>query len=127
MRLNLARLRRAAGDAQQASALLEENQRWYASAGGGDFALLTNTVLAAVRDDTAQLEVALQAAGTDKNLEVQVSALDALARLAAASGDHMCATSLLTKADALAPHVTHLLDEHDRIDKKRALQQLIRE
>jgi hypothetical protein len=69
--VNLARLRRAAGDTVQASALLEENQRWYA-AGGGDFALLTDTVLAAARDDSAQLEAALQTARADKNLEVQV-------------------------------------------------------
>ena len=46
-RLNLARLRRGTGDAA-ATALLEENERWYASAGGGDFALLTNCILAAV-------------------------------------------------------------------------------
>jgi predicted ATPase/DNA-binding SARP family transcriptional activator len=124
-RLNLARLRRTEGDPSSATELLEENQRWYAAAGGGDFALLTDTLLAAVRDDPKQLGAALQAARADRNVEVQVLALDALARLAAASGDEAAATSLLAEADTLAPHVTHLLDEHDRIDKNDALAQVI--
>jgi tetratricopeptide (TPR) repeat protein len=125
-RLNMARLQRAAGDTEQAAGLLRENQRWYASAGGGDFALLTDTILAAVDDDTMQLEAALRAARAAKNLEVQVSALDALARLAAASGDDASAGSLLAEADTVASRVTHLLDEHDRIDKDRAIEQLVR-
>jgi predicted ATPase/DNA-binding SARP family transcriptional activator len=125
-RLNLARLQRAVGDTEQAAGLLRENQRWYASAGGGDFALLTDTILAAVDDDTMQLEAALRAARAAKNLEVQVSALDALARLAAASGDDASAGSLLAEADTVASRVTHLLDEHDRIDKDRAIEQLVR-
>lgn len=123
-RLNLARLHRAHGDTVRASALLEANQRWYSSAGGGDLALLNDTILAAVRDDTAQLEVALQTARADKNLEAQVSALDALARIAAATGDARFARSSLAEADLLAPQVAHLLDAHDRIDKAQALEQL---
>ena len=35
-RLNLARLCRATGNGERAVALLEENERWYRSAGGGD-------------------------------------------------------------------------------------------
>ena len=86
-RLHLARLQRAAGDADQAAGLLEENQRWYAAAGGGDFALLNDGLLASVRNDAAQVAAVLEAARSAENLEVQVYMLDARARLAASDGE----------------------------------------
>ena len=118
-RLNLARLRRDVADSE-AIALLEENERWYASAGGGEFALLTHCMLAAVRDDATELEAVLAQARVDRNVEIQVYALDALARLAAEAGDSRSARSLLTQADRLAPHVAHVLDEDDRLDGTKA-------
>jgi predicted ATPase/DNA-binding SARP family transcriptional activator len=118
-RLNLARLHRAAGDAGKAAKLLEENQHWYAAAGGGDFALLNDGLLAAVHDDGPQLTAVLQAARTAGNIEVQIHALDALARLAAAD-DRSSARLLLAEADQLAPHVGHLLDHNDRYDSNQA-------
>jgi predicted ATPase/DNA-binding SARP family transcriptional activator len=123
-RLNLARLRRSTADSGSALALLEENERWYASAGGGDFALLTHCILAASQDDTAELEAALKEARATGNLEVQVHALDALARLAAVQGDIGSAWSLLSEADKLAPQVAHVLDEQDRLDGNEARRRL---
>ena len=119
-RLNLARLRRNAGDAEGAIALLEENERWYAAAGGGDFALLSHGIFAAMNDDAVGLEAVLQEARVTGNVEVQVHALDALARLAASRGDADQARTLLAEADTLAPLVAHLLDEADRYDADQA-------
>ncbi len=70
-RLNLARHLRGAGSNDAAVALLEENHRWYRSAGGGDFALLTDCVLAAERDDEDTLRSVLDEARSTDNLEVQ--------------------------------------------------------
>jgi hypothetical protein len=80
----MARLLRGTGQRHaEVVELLEENERWYRSAGGGDFALLTLCVLAAERDDDGALRPVLDEARAAGNLEVQVCALDALARLAA--------------------------------------------
>jgi predicted ATPase len=114
-RLNLARLLRGT-DRDAAVALLEENERWYRSAGGGDFALLTHCVLSATRGDVRALEQVLVEARTSDNAEVTVFALDALARLAAESGEVGAARSLVAEADALAPTVAHSVDETDRAD-----------
>ena len=119
-RLNLARLHRRAGDRAAAVALLEENERWYARAGGGDFALLTRCVLAAEHDDGPRLDQVLDEARAARNLEVQVYALDALARMAAAAGDLESAHALLADADGLAARVTHVVDEEDRLDSASA-------
>ena len=119
-RLNLARLLRGAGQGTEAVALLEENQRWYQSAGGGGFALLTDCVLAAERDDDGALRSVLDEARATRNLEVQVFALDALARLAAESKDRETAGNLLAESDRLAAQVAHVVDKGDRIDAAAA-------
>ncbi|MET0997390.1 MAG: BTAD domain-containing putative transcriptional regulator [Marmoricola sp.] len=119
-RLNLARLLRGNGDADGAIALLEENERWYRSAGGGDFALFTHCVLSATRGDVRALEQVLEEAHSTGNAEVQLFALDALARLAARSGDTESARSLLADSDGLAPAVAHVVDESDRYDAAEA-------
>jgi len=119
-RLNLARLLRGAGQGTEAVALLEENQRWYHSAGGGEFALLTDCVLAAERDDDGALRSVLDEARATRNLEVQVFALDALARLAAESKDRETAGNLLAESDRLAAQVAHVVDKGDRIDAAAA-------
>jgi predicted ATPase/DNA-binding SARP family transcriptional activator len=123
-RLRLAQLQRTAGSADHALALLEENQRWYAAAGGGDFALLNDGLLASVRNDAARVAVVLEAARSDTNLEIQVYMLDALARLAAAGNDGSTARLLLAEANQLATQVGHLLDQKDRYDSAEALKQL---
>ena len=115
-RLNLARLLRSAGQHEATVALLEENERWYRSAGGGDFALLTRCVLSAERSDSEALASILDEARATENLEVQLFTLDALARLAAEAGDVDTARSTTAQADALAPGLAHTVDENDRID-----------
>lgn len=123
-RLQFARLRRSVGATAEAVALLQANQTWYAAAGGGDFALLTDCLLAACRDDGTGVEVVLDRARTAENREVEVSALDALARLAADHGDAPSAQALLAEADRLAPQIAHLLDDRDRLDAIQARRQL---
>jgi hypothetical protein len=115
-RLNLARLLRGAGAGPEAAALLEENERWYRSAGGGDFALLTWCILCAERADAPGLREVLEEARDTENLEVQVYALDALARVSADSGDIASARVLLAESDDLAPDVAHVVDASDRLD-----------
>jgi predicted ATPase/DNA-binding SARP family transcriptional activator len=119
-RLNLARLRRSGGESSTAITLLEQNQRWYDDAGGGEGALLTRCVLAATAGEDAALQSVLADAVSSGNDEVRVYALDALARASAAQGDREHAQRLLEEADSLAPAVAHLVDEQDRLDKSLA-------
>ncbi len=119
-RLNLARLLRADGEGSVAEALLEENERWYRSAGSGDFALLTRCILYAERADAPGVREVLEEARATANVEVQVYALDALARTSAESGDLDAASALLAESDGLAPQVSHVVDESDRIDAAAA-------
>ena len=121
-RLNLARLHRTRDDDAAALGLLEENQRWYRTAGGGEGALLNRCLLHATTADTEALETVLDEAVAEGNAEVQVYALDALARAAAAQGDRARAVELLATADDLAAGVTHLVDEADRHDKVQVRQ-----
>ena len=115
-RLNLARLLRSAGEGPAAASLLEENERWYHSAGGGDFALLTRCILCAEHNDAAALREILEEARATGNLEVQVFALDALARISAESDDRGAAHALLAESDGLAARVAHVVDDSDRFD-----------
>jgi predicted ATPase len=119
-RLNLARLRRVTGDHSRARRLLEENDRWYDLAGGGDGALLNRCLLHAEKGDGPALARVLDEARAAGNAEVEVYALDALAAAAAAVGDGGQARALLDAAESLAPAVGHLVDEHDRLDGTRA-------
>lgn len=121
-RLNLARLLRSCGHRAHALALLEENERWYRASGGGDHALLNRCVLAAVRDDDGALNAVHEEARANGQVEVQVFALDALARLAAATGDGTRARQLLDDSNELARRVRHLVDDKDRVDAASALE-----
>jgi len=120
-RLNLARLLRSIGNGPAAVSLLRENLDWYASAGGGDGALLSRCVLAAETHDRDSLEAVLNLARADENQQVAILALDGLARLSAEEGEHDHATELIAEADALHPAVAHLLDDADRPDRTAAL------
>ena len=120
-RLNLARLLRGTGYGTAAVPLLQENLDWYAGAGGGDGALLSQCVLAAQMSDEEQLEMVLLAARREENQLVAVLALDALALVHAQAGGYKRATALLAEADALHPAVAHLLDEADRPDRAAAV------
>jgi predicted ATPase/DNA-binding SARP family transcriptional activator len=121
-RIHLARGLRNAGDATAARVLLEENHRWYRASGGGDGALLTRCLLAALsvqRDAVAavrDLHSVLDEAYQHHDLETQTLALDGLARAAAAHGDIARAAQLLQEADGLHTQVQHTLDDADRLD-----------
>ena len=92
-RTHLARGLRNLGDETTARALLEENDRWYRASGGGDGALLTRCLLAAlsVGPDAGaaarDLRTVLDEARQHQDLEIQTLALDGLGRAAAARGD----------------------------------------
>ncbi len=123
-RLNLARLHRADGDRTAALDLLQQNQRWYDGAGGGEGSLLNRCLLHAETSDSPELNEVLDEARATGNGEVQVYALDALARIAAEDHDRPGAERLLREADALTPSLAHLVDEPDRFDKCRTQQLL---
>ena len=118
--LNLGRLRRSTGDTAAAVALWEENDRWYATAGGGDLALMNRCLLAAARGDRGELTDVLAEAERLSDVESVVCALDGLARSAAADGDLSRARSLLERADARAATIAHVLDASDRLDADAA-------
>jgi hypothetical protein len=119
-RLNLARLLRCTKQTDAALALLEVNERWYAAAGGGEYALLSHCLLSAERRDSPTLEEDLVQARGAGSIEVEVCVLDAMARLAAEAGDMSAARARLADADDLAPQVAHVLDEADRPDAEAA-------
>ena len=90
------------------------------SAGGGEGALLARCLLAAETDDRNSLEEVLTLARAEENHMVTILALDGLARLSADEGETQRATELVAEADALHPHVAHLLDDADRPDRAAA-------
>ncbi len=124
-RTTLARVLRTSGDDVVALALLEQNDRWYRDAGGGDGALLTRCLLAALTaaDDPETswwlfrgLRAEAREAGDD---EAELAAVDALALLTAQRGDAERAADLLADAEALTAHVHSVIDA-DRVDAQRA-------
>jgi hypothetical protein len=115
-RNHLARLERAAGRPDSSLSLLAESDRWYASAGGGDGALLTRCLRAAIESNVDVLLSTLDDARAAGDAEVQVLALDALARVVAESGDQPAAAERLREADELFAGARHLLDQADRPD-----------
>jgi tetratricopeptide (TPR) repeat protein len=125
-RIHLARGLRGVGDQAAARGLLEENDRWYQAAGGGDGALLTRCLLAALSAEpdpgaaVGDLTSVLEEARRQHDLESQTLALDALARAAAANGDLPGAARLLEEADGLHAQVAHALDDADRVDASAA-------
>jgi tetratricopeptide (TPR) repeat protein len=123
-RTHLARTLRGAGDPAGARTLLEANDRWYRASGGGDGALLTRCLLAALAAERAggaaagDLRAVLEEARRHQDPETQTLALDALARSAATAGDLTGAARLLEEADGLHALVGHALDDADRLDAR---------
>ena len=121
-RLHLARVLRSHRRRRQPRSLLEQNDRWYRSAGGGDGALLTRCLLAAVNARTAsggnadELHDILDQGRRAGEPEVQVYATDALARLASERGERAKAHELLRAADDIAAAAAHVVDSSDRVD-----------
>jgi hypothetical protein len=116
---------RTTGEADAARSLLEQNDRWYRAAGGGEGALLTRCLLAALdartdRQGSTQivdlLGEILDESRRAGDPEVQVYATDALAFLARQRGEVRLARDLLRAADALADAASHVVDGSDRVD-----------
>jgi len=126
--VTLARIHRQIGNEVAARTLLEETSRWYRTA-GGDRALLTEVLLASVlaaADPGAATRLGdLQnEAGRTGDLEAELMAVDALARLAAEHGESLEAQRLLERGDRLHAQITHAVDDADRTDAHRARQLL---
>ncbi|SDO81687.1 Predicted ATPase [Pedococcus dokdonensis] len=118
-RTTLARVLRSRGELLPALALLQQNEAWYAGS-GGDGALLTQALLAAVARESGSpgpdLALVLAAAEAAGDGEAQLGAYDALARAAAEAGDQAGAVALLARADELHEGLRHLVDDADRPD-----------
>ncbi|HEU4347376.1 MAG TPA: hypothetical protein VFR35_06265, partial [Actinoplanes sp.] len=110
----LARVLRALDRDDEARTHVAAARRWYATAGGGDGALLADHLAATLDDDRD----ALRALVARHDPETEALSLDALARLEAVAGRTAAAAALLAEADRLVP--AHLVTEADRFDKDRA-------
>jgi hypothetical protein len=113
-RVRLARVLRGLGRTVDARSQVDSARRWFATAGGGDGALLADHLAAELAADPERLAAVLAAARTAGDPEVEVLTLDALARLHAAAGRVDEAAELRAAADDLMPAAGHLLTADDR-------------
>jgi tetratricopeptide (TPR) repeat protein len=122
----LGRVLRSAGQRQPARDIARLAQRWYSTAGGGDGAALAEYVLAALDADerapnaAEHLGYVLATARHARDVEVEVLALDALARVNAEQGRTTDAREMLDTADRVMSAARHLVTDLDRIDRDRA-------
>ena len=122
-RTHLGRVLRALGENDLARAALESAVAWHRAAGGGEQALLSECLLAAMdaADGVAgahdRLVNALDAARTNDDAHVEVFALDALARIQAEAGDAVGAMDLWAEADRRMDAASHFIAERDRVDR----------
>lgn len=125
-RARLARVLRAQGQHREATVAAHAADHWFSTSGGGEGAALAACLAAALEADDGsdhaaeRLETVLQQARQHGDREVELLALDALARTSATHGDGKAARSLLDAADALLPSVHHLMVEADRVDARAA-------
>ena len=132
-RTRLGRVLRTEGDADGARAALRAADRWFESSGGGEGAGLAACLRAAVDaedgdpEGVARLRAVLAGAELRRDPELQVLALDALARSAAHGLRRGEALDLLDRADRLLPSAHHLLGDADRLDAHRARRMLLLE
>ncbi len=123
--VRLGRVLRSVGRRQEARRAVDSGRRWYAAAGGGEAAVLADYLLAALDADDGEpaaaelLRDALDAARRAHDVEVEVLALDALARTHAEHGRLADAETLLVAAEAVMSTAGHLFADTDRIDNQR--------
>jgi len=121
----LGRVLRSLGERRPARVAAQSAQRWYSAAAGGDGAVLAQYVIAALdADDGAphagqHLSAVLAAARQAHDVEIEVLALDTMARIHAEHGRMTDARTALDTADHLVPSARHLLTDNDRIDRDR--------
>jgi predicted ATPase/DNA-binding SARP family transcriptional activator len=122
VRVHLGRVLRALGRTAEARTAIEAATAWHRAAGGGEQAALGECLAAAM--DTAEgvsgaedrLAAVLREARLRDDAPVEVFALDALARLAAAVGDVSAARELGAVADRRMAAASHFITEFDRSD-----------
>lgn len=125
-RVRLGRLLRAMGDHDGARAALAAADHWYRGAGGGDGAKLAACLSAAIDAETGdahavdRLYAVLDDARASGEHDVEVLALDAIARRHAVAGESAAALELLALADEGFASVGHLVIPADRVDATAA-------
>jgi predicted ATPase/DNA-binding SARP family transcriptional activator len=121
-RVHLGRILRGLGQVPAARAALEVATAWHRTAEGGEQAALGQCLLAAMdaADEVPGAEERLVAILADSrrndHADVEVFALDALARIAAETGDITTARELCRSADRRMEVASHFITEHDRTD-----------
>jgi predicted ATPase/DNA-binding SARP family transcriptional activator len=125
-RVHLGRVLRAHGDRDAALLAVRAADHWFETSGGGDGAALAACLHSAMdaedEDSTAEprLRAVLQRARGQHTPDIEILAMDALARHAAHRGLLAEAGRLLDAADDLLPSARHLLGSVDRLDAGHA-------
>jgi tetratricopeptide (TPR) repeat protein len=125
-RVHLARVLRGHGDRTAALVAVRAADHWFASSGGGDGAALAACLHSAmdaedgVAGADARLRDVLEQARGQHTPDIEIMAMDALARTAATAHDLVPARGLLEAADDLMPSARHLLGSADRVDAEHA-------
>jgi predicted ATPase/DNA-binding SARP family transcriptional activator len=125
-RVHLGRVLRSHGDRHEALIAVQAADHWFESSGGGDGAALAACLHSAMDaedgDPSAEprLRAVLQQADGQHTPDIEIMAMDALARCAATDHDHAAACDLLDAADHLMPSARHLLGANDRPDAAHA-------
>jgi predicted ATPase/DNA-binding SARP family transcriptional activator len=125
-RVHLGRVLRRDGDRTAALFAIRAADHWFASSGGGDGAALAACLHSAMdaEDGDAgadtRLRVVLEHARGQHTPDIEIMAMDALARSAAIAHDLVSASGLLDAADDLMPSARHLLGSADRLDGDHA-------
>ncbi len=125
-RVRLGRVLRGEGDHDGAQAAMRAADLWFRSSGGGEGATLAACLRAAMdaeegdAEASTRLRAVLRDAESRDDPEIEVLALDALARTSAQGHDVGAARALLDRADQLMPSAKHLIGEADRFDAIRA-------
>jgi tetratricopeptide (TPR) repeat protein len=125
-RVHLGRVLRGRGDRHAALLAIRAADHWFESSGGGDGAALAACLHSAMDaedgDSTAEprLRAVLQHAGGQHTPDIEIIAMDALARQAANEHRLAEASALLDAADDLMPSARHLLGSADRLDAHHA-------
>ena len=128
-RVHLGRVLRAQGMNSSAREALEAAAAWHRQAGGGEQVVLGDCLLAALDAEEGlpgarqRLVAVLDAARDHDDAPAEVFALDALARLAAISGDAAEVRARHEEADRRMGAAAHFITELDRSDA-RALRSL---
>jgi predicted ATPase/DNA-binding SARP family transcriptional activator len=123
-RVHLGRVLRALGQVEPAREALESATAWHRATGGGEQAALSECLLAALDAEIGvsgaeqRLATILDEARLDDDAPVEVFALDALARIAAAGGDAARASTLSAAANRRMECALHFITELDRADAR---------